>query len=83
MRYVNCMETQTGVTEVANFDAKHDNGTAWKLVVPCKGKSADVVTKRAALFVRNYCLKHGISGQVTITPEVGNAFRMTDYAAGV
>ena len=69
---------------MAYFNAKHDNGTEWKLGVPSKGRDDVVVTKRAALFVRNYCLKHFLSSDVTITPEDGRAsFRVNDYWAAI
>lgn len=41
------------------FNATHENGTAWKL------SAKD--NKQAALFARNYCLKHNILGCVTLT----------------
>lgn len=64
---------------MAYFTAKHDNGTEWKLCVPSHNKklTADDITKRATLFVRNYCLKNGLKvGGATITAEDGRTFRM-------
>lgn len=69
---------------MAYFDAKHENGTSWKLAVPSTNRDASVVTKRAALFVRNYCLKNSLTGEVNITPEDGGpSFRMSDYVAAI
>ena len=69
---------------MAYFKAKHDNGTEWTLAVPSKNRPEAEVTKRAALFVRNYCLKNFLSGEVTITAqEDGKTFRMNDYVAAL
>lgn len=69
---------------MAYFNAKHDNGTSWKLGVPSKGRPEAEVIARAALFVRNYCLKNGISGEVQITAEDNShSFRMTDHVAAL
>jgi len=80
--HIEDMETAkatTGDTDMAYFNAKHDNGTEWKLCVPSHNKklTQDDITKRAKLFVRNYCLKNGLKdGGATITAEDGSTFRM-------
>jgi hypothetical protein len=66
---------------MAYYDAKHESGKEWLFCVPNpKGKhSQEVISKRADLFVRNYCHKNFLRVDVVITcRETGETRNVVD-----
>ena len=54
------------------YDAAHVDGTTWRLAA----KNAT----QATLFARNYCLRHGMLGPVTLTDCTTGEIIHADYS---
>ena len=65
------------------FEVIHETGATWAIAANAK-RGADFATKQAALFARNYCLRHGLRGDARIVSRMdGREFKMHDYVCPV